>query len=142
MNDSTLRHDVFTTIYGIINGNLSSYTTVNGATPVLYGGYPDVKNISYPCIILEPIEVNEDSFTLDESRIVSNKSINIIIHIFSKVTADLDVLADGVINSIKTTSLTGSGVFFNNCSGDSNSFIQANEQKVKGKTLTVNLIRR
>ena len=142
MEDSTLRPDVYTLIYGIINSNLNSYSTIGSITPTLYGGFPDVKNIVYPCIIIEPIEIQEQNFTLDEERLVSSKDINVIIHIFSKANKDLDSISSGISNTIRTTSLKGSGMFYNGSTSDGNSFIQANEQKVKGKTLNFNFIRR
>lgn len=133
------RTDLFTAVYNLINTNMSSYGASTSVI-TLYGGYPDTENPTFPAIIIEPIQINEQgsSKTTDTQRAVSSKIIPVIIHIFAKRNRDLDIIADGINTSLQTA-ITG---FLLNDTNDSNSFIIANEQKVKGKTLTCTYLSR
>jgi len=137
ISDSTLRSNVYETIYDIINTGKSSYGA--SSVPDLYGGYPDWEDVSYPNIIVNPIEVGEDTFTVDTARSVSNKTIVVIIEIFTKKNKDLDIIADGIVSGIKASPFTG--VYITGVQ-ENIGIVFPNEDKVKQKTITITFMRR
>jgi hypothetical protein len=132
------RGDLYSIVDNAIRNSMSSYGA-STSTITLYGGFPDLKSITFPAIIIEPIELMEigSSKTIDTVRDVSSKTMPVIVHIFAKRNRDLDIIADG----INALNLSTSGFLLNDTS-DSNAFLQANEQKVKGRTLTLTFLQR
>lgn len=139
INSSSIRHDMYTAFYSIINTAKSGWTGVS-STPTLYGGYPDLSDITFPNIIIEPVSIRESNYTIDSTRDNADSDIYFIVHIYSKKNSDLDIIADGINASIKSTQIDGALLV--GIDADSNDMIQANEQKVKGKTLSIHYLRR
>lgn len=137
MEDATLRNDVYELVYDLINSNKGSYGA--SKTPALYGGYPDVKNISYPNIIVQPIDVSEDGYTVDTDRNVSNKGIVVTVELYSKKNKDLDIISDGVTNTFRTNQI--SGMFLTGVS-ENMQFVSPNDLKLKSKILNFTFVRR
>ncbi len=135
INDATVRNNIFETVYDLINTNMSSWVS----TVSLYGGYPDEKDISFPSIIIMPIDVDEDSYTIDTTRGSSAKVIAVNIDIFSKSNKDLDILADGLTHMFRTNQM--SGLFLENVS-ENMQFLSPNDIKLKQKVLTFTFKRR
>lgn len=133
------RTDLFMAVHGLINSSLSSYGASTSSI-TLYGGYPDIESPAFPCVIIEPVQVNEvaSTKTIDHLRNVSSKIVPVIIHIYAKRNRDLDIIADG-INGTLTTSIPG---FLLNDTSDQNGFMIVNDQKIKGKTLTCTYLQR
>lgn len=138
ISSSSIRHDMYTAVYTIVNALASS--TGASSTPTVYGGFPDLLSISFPNIIIEPVEVRDGSYTVDETRIVSNSDIYITIHIFSKKNQDLDLIADTVSYGLKSNKI--GGAILVGIESDTNNLVVANEQKVKGKTLSIHYLSR
>lgn len=135
--DSTVRSNVYETIYDTINAVLSSMSA--SSTPVLYGGYPDIKTVNFPCIIIQPITVGEIDFTIDSTRSSTTKEIVVVIEIYAEKNKDLDIIADYVINLLKTTSMSG---IFLVSTDDAYGIALPGNNKVKQKTLSLTFARR
>ena len=138
INSSSLRHDMYSAFYTLVSAVTSSWGA--SATPTVYGGYPDLSTISFPNIIIEPVSVRESEFTVDTTRNNVSSDIFFIIHIYSKKNQDLDLIADGINAAIKGTPIQGALLM--GIDSDNNDMIVANEQKVKGKTLSIHYLRR
>jgi len=136
INDSTVRSNIYETVYDRINTDKSGYNA--SSTPALYGGHPDWESASFPNIIINPIEIDESAYTIDTTRSVSNKTIVIIIEIFTKKNKDLDFIADGVSASMKTNI---PGIYIVS-TGEDNGVVFPNESKIKMKTMTFTFMRR
>lgn len=133
------RVDLYTYVYNAVNTNMSSYGA-STSNITLYGGFPDIETITFPNIIIEPIQSNDEGNTKTiGDRAVGSKVMAVIIHIFAKRNRDLDIIADGINGTLDT--LSTPGYLFNDTS-DQNSFLTANDQKVKGKTLTITYLKR
>lgn len=134
ISNDTLRQNVYKTFWDYLSG--LTFTT----QPTIYGGFPDLVNITFPCIIIEPISVSEDTYTIDTSRDITTKDISINVHVFAKANKDLDIVSDGLSSSVR--SKVFNGITLVNIRENNNSMIEANAQKVKGKSITFNYRRR
>ena len=105
----------------------------------LYGGYPDTASIVYPNIVLMPIEVGEDNYTIDTTRGVSNKTIVVSVELYSKKNQDLDKISDGLTSMFRSNQITG---LFLVSVAENNQFISPNDLKLKSKILTFTFMRR
>ena len=137
ITDSSLRNTVYQNVYNLINSNKGSFGA--SSTPTLYGGYPDVKSISYPNIVLMPIDVNEDSYTIDTDRSTSNKMITVTIEVYSKKNQDLDIIADGITHMFRQNQIAG---MFLTGVAENMQFVSPNELKLKSKVLNFTFMRR
>lgn len=138
INSSSLRHDMYSAFYTIVNA-IASSTGASG-TPTVYGGYPDLTTITFPNIIIEPVEVRESSYTVDANRTIANQDIFFVLHIYAKKNQDLDLIADAINAAIHNSQIDGALLV--GIDSDNNDMIQANEQKVKGKTMSIHYLRR
>ncbi|HEY9702084.1 MAG TPA: hypothetical protein V6C58_06545 [Allocoleopsis sp.] len=136
INDSTVRANVFETVYDLINSSLNSISA--SSTPTLYAGYPDNNNIDFPIIIIKPVDVSKDTYTIDTTHTSNNKRISVFIEIYATKNKDLDIIADYITNLLDTPI---NGIFLSEVSDDF-MFNTANNSKVKGKTLTLLFNRR
>ncbi len=132
ITDSSIRNTIYETVHDLLSANVASSITI-------YGGYPDISTISYPNIIIMPINVSEDSFTIDTSRSESSKTILVNIMIFSKANKSLDIIADLVSYTLRSN--TFNGAYLTSVSED-DIFISPNDQKIKGKSLSFTYVRR
>jgi len=137
MEDVTLRNDVYEQVYDLINSNKASYGA--SKSPALYGGYPDIKSISYPNIIVMPVDVGESKYTIDTDRSVSTKTIVVSIEVFSRKNKDLDIISDGLTHTFRVNQV--SGMFLIDVT-ENTQFISPNDLKLKSKVLTFTFMRR
>jgi hypothetical protein len=134
ITDAALRQNVWETIYDIINAG--SYTT--SVAPTITNAYISGEKSPMPQIVVNPIDIEKDSFTIGEDRTANSKTITIAVDIYTSKNKDLDVLADEVdvlmnvlIPGLCLTSYSElPGATF------------ANEQKMRVKTLSYTFIRR
>ena len=136
-SDSTLRQNVYSQIYSLINTDKSSYNT--SVTPTLNGGYPDLNNITFPSINFPNVNISKNNFSIGTSDNTSNSTISVIIYIFAKDNKDLDKLSDGIDNSIINKKFDG---FFLVDTSEDDALLMPNEQKLKSKTLSYTFMRR
>jgi hypothetical protein len=108
------------------------------STPVLYGGYPDIKTVNFPCIIVQPIAVSEDEFTVDSTRTATSKEIIVVIEVYAEKNKDLDIITDYIVNTFKTPII---GLFLTNTE-DAYGIALPGNNKVKLKTLSLTFVRR
>lgn len=137
INDSTLRNNFYETIYDLIDTASSSY--LGTSTLEIIGGYPDTDTLYMPVITLLPINISENNFTIDTTHNISDKEILVNVVLFSTKNKDLDKMADGVSNTLRTN--TFSGAYLLSVSEEDN-VIFSNDNKVKSKTLTFTYNRR
>ena len=136
ISDSTIRSNVYEIVYDTLNGVLSSMSA--SSTPVLYGGYPDIKTVNFPCIIVQPIAVSEDEFTVDSTRTATSKEIIVVIEVYAEKNKDLDIITDYIVNTFKTPII---GLFLTNTE-DAYGIALPGNNKVKLKTLSLTFVRR
>jgi len=134
--DSTIRQTVYETIYDTINVATSTFGA--SSAPSVYGGYPDERSVSFPCIIIQPVNVSDNEFTIDTTRTSSTKDIVVITEIYATKNKDLDIIADGIVNTLKSPI---SGIFLTNTE-DAYGIMLPNDNKIKQKTLTFTFMRR
>lgn len=134
ISDSTIRNNVYEILYDLINSSKSGYNN-----PALYGGYPDVKTISFPNIILHPININESEYVIGTNRSSTTKEIVVQIEIFSEKNKDLDIISDGLTSTIRGATFSG---FFLNSVSEDNGLSVNNDSKLKQKTLSLMFMRR
>lgn len=137
ISDSTLRQNVFADIRSLINSNMSSWNT--SVTPTLYGYHPDINSTSFPAIILDLVNVEENTYTIDNSRSVSNKNITVAVFVYGKRNDDVEKICDGLTAMFRSNQITG--LMLNNVSED-NSIVTPNDVKIKLKTLSFTFLRR
>jgi hypothetical protein len=137
ITDSGIRNTVYESIYDALNATLSSMGA--SSTPTLFGGYPDKQDLDFPIIILKPINISEDSFTIDTSRTTSTKAITANIEVYAVKNKDLDIISDYIFNLFRSTNITG---IFITGMDDNDMITIPNNNKVKGKTLTLSFLRR
>jgi hypothetical protein len=136
-SDVTLRQDVYTQVYNLLNTDKSGYGA--STTPILNGGYPDLDNLTFPSINIPNININKSDFSLGSDNNTSKSTISVVIYIFAKKNIDLDKLSDGIDNSILTKKFDG---FVLVDSSEDDALLTPNDQKVKSKTLSYTFIRR
>lgn len=135
ITDIRLRNTVFESIYDVISGAKSGFNA--SSTPTLIGGHPDISTITFPTIIINPVEVGESDYTLDHTG--SLKDIAIIIEVYTKSNKDLDNIADGISTTLRGNPIPG--IFINGVN-ESNGISLVNDSQIKQKTLTFMFRRR
>jgi hypothetical protein len=135
ITDSTVRNTVYESVYDLVNTNKSSWVS----DTALYGGYPDNEDISFPNIIIMPIDVDEDSYTVDTDRNVSTKMIMVNIEVYSKKNKDLDKISDGLTAMFRANQITG---LFLVSVAENTQVVMPNDLKLKSKVLTFTFKRR
>lgn len=136
ITNSSIRHTLYQNIYDVINNTKSGYSA--SATPTLYGGMPDLNDISFPAIVIMPVEVSEDTPLFDTTYNFTKTAL-VTIMCFAKSNKDTDYLSDGVSSALRGSMFSGATLIN---VGDDNSFITPNDQKIKVKTLSFTYIRR
>ena len=131
--DTTLRQNVWTTIRGLLVAG--SYTT--SVSPTISGNLIEDEP-TFPQIVIDPILVDKDSFTIGTDRRTSSKDIDVTISIYAKVHKDLEIL-DDEIDYIMTGSIPGITLYAQNAASTSGTF---NGHTLKVKTLTYSFTRR
>lgn len=136
ITDTSIRHTVYQNVYDVINNTKSGYSA--SATPTLYGGMPDFNDMTYPSIVIMPVEVSEDN-PLFDTVYNTSKTILVTVMCFAKSNKDTDYLSDGVTNALRSSMFSGATLI--NVSDD-NSYLTPNDQKIKVKTLGFTYMRR
>lgn len=136
ISDSSLRANVFETVYDLVNSNKSSWTTVGSKTINLYAKLPD-DNPVFPCIIVHPVVVDKDTYSMD--RTTMNKNVLVVLEIYSIHNKDIDTIADGLTSIFDTNKIKG--ITLISMSEDIGDLIP-NNSKLKQKTITINYLRR
>jgi len=134
ISDSTLRHNVWETIYDLVNAGVYSTSTA----PTITAAFIDGDHSPFPQIVVEPVEVSKSDYMLGSDRTSNTKTISINIIIYTKKNQDLDLLADKV-DAIVNTNITGLTLI------DTSEVVGQlfpNEQKLRVKTLSYTFIRR
>jgi len=135
ISNSTIRNNVYETIYDLISNAKSGF-----GNPALFGGYPDVKTISFPNVVINPVVVSEDTYTIETTRSgASNKNILVTIEIYSEKNKDLDTISDGLTHLLRTSNISGLSLVG---VGEDFGVVFPSSSKVKQKTLTFSYLRR
>jgi hypothetical protein len=137
ISDSTIRQNVFSDVRTILSNGLSTWGA--SATPVLLGYHPDTNTVVFPTIVLDLVNVNEDNYTIDSSRSVSDKTITVAVFVYTKRNDDAEKISDGVTSAFRSNQITG--MYLTSVSED-HSVITPNDNKVKLKTLSFTFRRR
>ena len=132
--DSTLRNNIYESVYDLISNGKSSF-----GSPAIYGGYPDNKTIAFPNVVIFPIKVDESEYTVDNTRNSTTKNIIVQIDIYSEKNKDLDIISDGITYLLRSNSITG--IMLMNVTEDFG-IVFPEKSKLKQKSLFFNFVRR
>ncbi|WP_298752995.1 hypothetical protein [uncultured Arcobacter sp.] len=132
INSSTLRANVFETVYDILTAaNLLS------STVTVVGGYPDEDTIQYPIVAVERIDVSKDEPTFDRSTM--KNEIVVPIDIYAKKNKQIDQITDEIdaLSSLKSIS----GLMMVSWD-ESVDFSPQNNNKIHWKRINITYLRR
>lgn len=136
ITDARIRHTIFETIYDLIEADKTTYNA--SSTPTLYGGYPDLNSVSFPFIVVNPVNVEESEYTVDTTRYSTTKTIIVVVEIYAKSNKDVDNISDGITETMRQVS---EGFFLTGVNEDFG-IVFPNDGKLKQKTLTFTFVRR
>lgn len=134
ITDTGLRHTVWETVYDLLDAaNLcSSLATVTAS-------FID-DNTHFPQVVINPIEKNTNSFTIDTTRTTSTKELVITIDLFTKKGEQIDLLLDEIEQVLLNNHISGLTIqSLDNMSGDGR---DVNGNKIHVNTLSVTYLRR
>jgi len=137
ISDSTIRRNVFSEVRTILNNGLSTWGA--SVTPVLLAFHPDTNTVAFPTIVLDLVNVNEDNYTVDTTRSTSDKTISVVVFVYTKRNDDAEMISDGITSAFRSNQI--SGMYLTSVSED-HSVITPNDNKVKLKTLSFTFKRR
>lgn len=140
ITDQRIRNTVFESVYDLLNGDKANWNAV--VTPSIIGGHPNLDTVTFPIVIINPIDVSEDDYTIGTSDISTMKTIAVIVEVYTSgknAEKDLDNIADGISYLLRNTQITG--IFLNDVQ-DSSGLSTPNNTKIKQKTLTFTFMRR
>ena len=105
INESTLRHDIFETLYDLA----TAITYGTSVEPTITAAFIDGAHAPFPQIVVEPIDVNVDMIMLGarEANNTKMRTINASIIIYTKKNEDLDLISDKLDTSVINTQITG-----------------------------------
>lgn len=100
LSNSTLRQNVYETVYDLINGisfNASVSVTVTAAFIE--------EDRALPQVVVHPVDISTGDFVLNRST--SMKTVQVLIEVFSKKRKDLDIITDDILSTMETASTPG-----------------------------------
>lgn len=136
ISNSTLRQNVYETIYDLLKAEEGSYGASTSVT--VTGAYIDDDN-AFPQVVINPVMVSKSEFTFGRATDNSIKDATIVIDLYSRKSKDMDVLSDYIDNLISAQNITGV-MLFDSDEAMSVSNIAGN--KIHSKTLTYTFRRR
>lgn len=95
-----LRQDLYEAIYDALTA-----AHLHSSTATVKSAFPDDDSITFPLVVVNPVDVDKDSFTFN--RAYSTKRIRIMIDIWTSKNKDKDVIADEIDTVISSTPLSG-----------------------------------
>jgi hypothetical protein len=136
VSESTLRANVYETIYDLLSAGVSSTSfPVSGVT--LSAAYID-ESQKIPQVVINPADVEYTEFSF--GRNVGKKEIRVLIDIYTKKNKDKDQIADYIANSLTTNAFVG---FYLANLSDSNAFeTPGMGSKIHLKSLACTFVRR
>lgn len=136
ISNSTLRQNVYETLYDLLKAQEGSYGASSAVT--VTAAYIDDEN-AFPQVIVNPVNVDKSDFTFDRTADNSMKSVKAVVDVYTKKAKDLDIIADVVDNTLSTSSINGVTLIE---SSESNAVSNISEVKVHNKTLSYSFVRR
>lgn len=103
LTDSTLRANVFETIYDVVTG-ISSWGLSSSNTVTVTAAYIDDER-TLPQVVIHPVDIISGPASF--SRELMHREIRVFIEVYSKKRKDLDQMTDALMNAIETTSSIG-----------------------------------
>ena len=136
IQDSSLRANVYETIYDSINGvaswGLSSSNTVTVTASYVDGqGDPPL-----PQVVIHPIEVSSNPANFDHS--LRDREIRVRIEVFSNKKKDLDQISDKICDTVESLSTPGMQL----ADTDENNAVVTGPSKIHSKALSFTYRRR
>jgi len=130
INNSTLRSNVYETIYDTLNGA----SLLSGTATVTASYYDDDQ--AFPQVVVNPVDVahSEHSFNWDHSK----KNVSIMIDIWTKKNKDKDLLCDEIDALLRPLAIAGLSLI--NWE-ESNAFESPGNNKLHLKSITLTYLR-
>ena len=133
ISNSTLRQNVYETIYDLLTANIGSYNS--SSQPTVKASYTDdSKNL--PEIVVYPVDIDNSSFNFGLGS--PDREIRVMIEIYSKKMKDLDILADD-IDGVMDDTIAGVQLLGKT---EQTAFETTNMNKLHLKTLTFTYLRK
>jgi len=131
ITDNSLRQNIFETLYDTLTAAnlLSSTATVTAA-------FIDSSDAPFPQVVIHPVNISKEGFTFDRS--VNEKTITILIDIWSRKNKSIDQLSDEIDALIEPLKM--GGVMLNGYS-ESTALETPNDNKLHLKTITLSYLR-
>ena len=134
ISKATIAGDVFSTFYNLSNSNISN---PHGTSKWIFSEMPDSEfddDTDYPIIIIPPVEVSWEEFTMDSKRAVIEVSIDVLATRWATVGSNngSDNYFDEIINLIETSrdTLRSDGLKFIQLASSSNDSYERGKIKV------------
>lgn len=102
INDSTLRANVFETIYDLVSA--VSWGLDSSATVTVTAAFVD-DDRALPQVVINPVDVDTMDYVFDRSLI--DREIRVAIEVYAKKAKDLDQMSDKILNTLETASTPG-----------------------------------
>ena len=133
--ESTLRSNVFETVYDLVSTTLSSSTMSPSGVTVTAAFIDNTDTL--PQVVVHPVDVDYESFTYDKS--FSERTVRVLIDIWTKKNKDKDQICDALVPVL----LSPSNYVGMHIIGveESNAFEDPNNNKVHLKSIALSFRR-
>lgn len=134
ITDSTLRANVYETIYDLVNGISFSLSSSNTVT--VTAAFID-EDRAFPQVVIHPIDIESEKSNFDST--LRDRMIKVLIEVYTKKAKDLDQISDKVIDTLETGSTPG--MMLVNI-GENSAMNSPGQLKVHSKALSLTYVRR
>lgn len=112
ISNSTIRANIFETIYDSLSAGLAStdFVATVSAAPTVTAAYIDGDQDAFPQVVVQPVEIDKAAGTFSKTADVSPKTARVIITVYTTgpgSNKDRDLIGDKIDNIISTTKYPG-----------------------------------
>lgn len=134
LSDSTLRANVYETVWDLINA--VSWGLSSSSTVTVTAAFIDADK-ALPQVVIHPVDVDNSDFTFDKSSMY--REIRVLIEVYSKKRKDLDQMSDVILSTMETASTPGMRLVD---TGENTAMSTPAELKVHSKAISLTYVRR
>lgn len=127
ISNSTLRANVYETVYDLIKAISFSLSSSNSVT--VTAAFID-KAEALPQVVISPADIDISNNTFDRSS--KMREIRVLVEVFANKKKDIDQMADKIVNTIEGASHPGMQLVN---TSESNAFINPNQLKIHSKAI-------
>jgi len=93
ITNNNIRAGSFESVYDYLKGKATTSDYSTTPQPLVTASYPD-DNETFPCIVINPIQVDRGDYTFDRSN--TQNDIVVVIEIYAKKNKNRDLLGDNI----------------------------------------------